>query len=84
MIKSNINCSENRCCDHIQKYKKLECLCWEEGGELGWVFGCSLGEESWDGEEEGEEEWEIEEERVGIVGIYRLLPMESLTDTSRR
>jgi hypothetical protein len=34
--------------------------------ELGWVVGCSLGGESWDGEEEGE----IEEERVGRVGIY--------------
>ena len=32
MIKSTINCSENGCCDHVQKYKKLECLCWEEGG----------------------------------------------------
>jgi hypothetical protein len=30
------------------------------------VVGCSLGGESWDGEEKGE----IEEERVGIVGIY--------------
>jgi hypothetical protein len=49
------------------------------GGELGWVVGCSLGGESWDGEEEGE----IEEERVGRVGIYWLLTMESSTDTSR-
>jgi len=24
------------------------------GGELGWVVGCSLGGERWDGEEEGE------------------------------
>ena len=30
------NKSENGCCDHVQKYKKLKCLCWEEG-------------ESWDG-----------------------------------
>jgi hypothetical protein len=29
------------------------------------VFGCSLGGESWDEEEEGE----IEEESVGRVGI---------------
>jgi hypothetical protein len=29
----------------------------------GWVVVCSLGGESWDGEEEGE----IEEERVGRV-----------------
>jgi hypothetical protein len=35
-------------------------------GELGWVVGCSLGGESWDGKEEGE----IKEERVGRVGIY--------------
>ena len=50
------------------------------GGELGWVVGCSLGEESWDGEEEGE----IEEERVGRVGIYWLLQMESPTKNFRR
>ena len=50
------------------------------GGELGRVVDCSLGGESWDGEEEGE----IEEERVGIVGIYWLLPMESSTETFRR
>jgi len=41
MLKFTINCSENGCCDHVQKYKKLECLCGEEG-------------ESWDGEEKGE------------------------------
>jgi len=70
MIKSTINCSENGCYDHVQKYKKLECLCWEEG-------------ESWDGEEEGEEEGEIEEESVGRVSIYWLLPMESPTDMFR-
>ena len=40
---------------------------------MGWVVGCSLGGESWDGEEEGEEEGEIEEERVGRVDIYWLL-----------
>ena len=39
------------------------------------VVVCSLGGESWDGEEEGE----IGEERVGKVGIYSLLPMESPT-----
>jgi len=50
------------------------------GRELGWVVSCSLGRESWDGEEEGE----IEGDRVGRVGIYWLLPMESLTDMSRR
>ena len=31
MIKSIINCSENGCCDHVKKCKKLECLCSEEG-----------------------------------------------------
>ena len=61
-----------RMCDHVQKYKKLECLCWEEEE--------SLGGESWD----GEEEVEIEEERVDRVGIFWLLPMESSTNTSRR
>jgi len=50
------------------------------GGELGWVVGCNLGGESWDGEEEGE----IEEESVGKVGIYWLLPMDSPTDTFRQ
>jgi len=34
------------------------------GGELGWVVGCSLGGERWDGEEKREEEGEIEEESV--------------------
>jgi hypothetical protein len=38
----------------------------EKRGELGWVVGCSLGGERWDGEEEGE----IEEESVGRVGIF--------------
>jgi hypothetical protein len=36
-----------------------------------------LGGESWDGEEEGE----IREERVNIVVIYSLLPMESPTNS---
>jgi hypothetical protein len=48
-----------------------------KGRELGWVVGCSLGGESWDGEEDGE----IQEESVGRVGIYWLLPMESPTET---
>jgi hypothetical protein len=50
------------------------------GGELGWVVGCSLRGERWDGEEEGE----IEEESVDTVGIYWLLLMESPTDKFRR
>jgi hypothetical protein len=54
--------------------------CVEKMGELGWVVGCSLGGERWDGEEEGE----TEEESVSRVGIYWLLPMESPTDTFRR
>ena len=39
--------------------------CVEKRGELGWMVGCSLGGERWDGEEEGE----IEEYSVGRVGI---------------
>ena len=66
IIKSTINCSENGCCDHVQKYKKLELLVLRRGGELGWVVGCSLGGESFDGEEEGEIE---KESIVGRVGI---------------
>jgi hypothetical protein len=66
MIKSTINCSENGCCNHVRKYKKLELLVVRRGGELGWVVDCSLGGESWDGEEEGEIE---EESTVGRVGM---------------
>ena len=46
---------------------------------MGWVVGCSSGEERWDGEEKGEEE-EVDEESVGRVGINWLLPMELPTD----
>ena len=42
--------------------------CVEKRGELR--FGCSLGGERWDGEEEGEEEGETEEERVSAEAIY--------------
>ena len=35
------------------------------GGELGWVVGCSLGGERWDGEEEGE----IECRQSGYISI---------------
>jgi len=39
----------------------------ENSGELGWVVGCSLGRERWDGKEEKEE---AEKESVGRwVGI---------------
>jgi hypothetical protein len=49
---------------------------------LGWVFGCSLGGERWDGKEK---EGETEEESVGRwVGIYWFFPMESPTDSFRR
>jgi len=34
---------------------------------LGWVFGCSLGGERWDGKEE---EGETEEESVVRGGVY--------------
>ena len=68
--------------DVVTTYKSIRNLsaCVEKRGELGWVAGCSLGGERWDGEEEGE----TEEESVGIVGIYWLLPMESPTDTFRQ
>ena len=36
LLIKNDKIHKNRCCDHVQKYKKLVCLCWEEG-------------ESWDG-----------------------------------
>jgi hypothetical protein len=40
----------------------------ENSGELGWVVGCNLEGERWDGKEEEEEE--TEEESVGRwVGI---------------
>jgi hypothetical protein len=52
----------------VTTYKSIRNLsaCVEKRGELGWVVGCSLGGERWDGEEEGEKE----EESVGRVGIY--------------
>jgi len=40
--------------------------CVKNSGELGWVVGCSLGGERWDGKEEGE----TEEESVGRGGVY--------------
>ena len=72
--------------DVLTTYKSIRNLsaCVEKRGELGWVAGCSLGGERWDGKEEGEEEGETEEESVGIVGIYWLLPMESPTNTFRQ
>jgi hypothetical protein len=80
MIKSTINWRR----DVVTTYKSIRKMraCVEKRGIfLGrWVVVCSLGGESWDGEEEGE----IEEERVGRVLIYWLLLMESPTDTSCR
>ena len=62
MIKS----TRNGYCDHIQDIRNLSAHV-ENSGELGWVFGCSLGGERWDGKEE---EGETEEESVGrLVGI---------------
>jgi hypothetical protein len=51
----------------VTTYKGIRNLsaCVEKRGELGWVIGCNLGGERWDGEEKGE----IEEESVGRVGI---------------
>jgi hypothetical protein len=56
----------------VTTYKSIRNLsaCVEKRGELGWVVGCSLGGERWDGEEEGEEEGETEAESVNRVGIY--------------
>jgi len=48
LLTKNDKIHKNGCCDHVQKYKKLECLCWEDGrvgmggclqfgkGEVGW------------------------------------------------
>jgi len=80
MIKSTIN----QRTDVVTTYKNIRKMsaCVEKRGIFlgGWVVVCSLGGESWDGEEEEE----IEEERVGRVWVYWLLPMESPTDTSYR
>jgi hypothetical protein len=53
--------------DVVTMYKGIRNLsaCVEKRGELGWVVGCNLRGERWDGEEKGE----IEEESVGRVGI---------------
>jgi hypothetical protein len=62
MIKS----TRNGYCDHVQDIRNLS-ACVENSGELGWVFGYSLGGDRWDGKEE---EGETEEESVGrSVGI---------------
>ena len=62
MIKS----TRNGYCDHVQSIKNLS-ACVENSGELGWVVGCSVGGERWDGTEE---EGETEEESVGRGCVY--------------
>jgi hypothetical protein len=44
---------------------------------LGWVFGCSLGGERWDGKEEGE----TEEESVGRW-VHIMVFSDGITDES--
>jgi len=36
LLIKNDKIHKNRCCDHVQKYKKLKCLCWEEGESWDW------------------------------------------------
>jgi len=62
MIKS----TRNGYCDHVQGIRNLS-ACVENSGELGWVVGCSLGGERWDGKEE---EGETEEESDGRGGVF--------------
>ena len=62
MIKS----TRNEYCDHVQGIRNLS-ACVENSGELGWVVGCSLGGERWDGKEE---KGETEEESVDRGGVY--------------
>ena len=39
---------KNGCCDYVQKYKKLECLCLEEGGVgMGGWLQFRRGEVGW-------------------------------------
>ena len=54
--------------------------CVEKSGELGWVVGCILGGERWDGKEKKEEEGETEEESVGRGGTYIMAFTDGLTD----
>jgi len=70
----------------VTTYKSIRNLsaCVEKRGELGWVVGCSLGGERWDGEEKGEKEGETEEESVGRVNMYWRFPTDSPTEIVRR
>jgi hypothetical protein len=72
MIKS----TRNGYCDHVQDIRNLS-ACVENSGELGWVVGCSLGGERWDGKEE---EGETEEESVGRWGGYIMVFSDGITD----
>jgi hypothetical protein len=66
MIKS----TRNGYCDHVQSIRNLS-ACVENSGELGWVVGCSLGGERWDGkEEEGETEEESVDRGVGYIMAF--------------
>jgi len=66
----------------VTTYKSIRNLsaCVEKSGELGWVVGCSLGGEMWDGKEEGEEEGETQEESVGRRGMYIIAFTDGITD----
>jgi hypothetical protein len=74
------------CCDHVQKYKKLECLYSEEGESWdGWLAAVREGRGGM-GKKKGKKKKKKKngEESVGRVGLYWLLPMESSTDRFRR
>jgi len=71
MIKS----IRNGYCDHVQDIRNLS-ACVENSGELGWVVGCSLEGERWDGKEEGE----TEKESVGRLGGYIMVFSDGITD----
>jgi hypothetical protein len=71
MIKS----TRNGYCDHIQNIRNLSARV-ENSGELGWVVGCSLGGERWDGKEkEGETEEECRQ-----MGGYIMVFSDGITD----
>ena len=72
MIKS----IRNGYCDHVQSIRNLS-ACVENNRELGWVVGCSLGGERWEGKEE---EGETEEESVGRGGVYIMAFTDGNTD----
>ena len=81
LYKKMIKSTRNRYCDHVQGIRNLS-ACVENSGELGWVVGCSLGGERWDGKEE---EGETEEESVDRGGVYNgFYRWNSPTDTFRR